>query len=151
MTTTRTLTLAAAFVAVLGVAGCGSSKNCNDTTPPVGNLNTSVSCAAQAGAPVTVSFHVCPKCDQASPTCIVHAQDAAAGQITLEPVSEVCDPNSSCPIITPESCLLPTLSCRFTAPSTTSPVNVTIVTPTGNESFSLAISGSGTNPVTCSL
>ena len=151
MTTTRKLALAAAFVAALAVAGCGSTKNCQDATPPVGTLNTSASCTAQAGAPVTVSFHVCPLCDQGTPTCIVHAQDAAAGQITLEPVSQVCDPNSSCPIIVPASCQIPTLSCQFTAPATTSPVHVTIVTPTGNETFSLAISGSGTQPVSCAL
>ncbi len=148
MTMTRALPLAAAVAAVLTATGC-PGKNCNDATPPVGTLNTSGSCTAQPGAPVTVKFHVCPKCDQAAPTCIVHAENAAAGQITLEPVAEVCDPNSSCPIITAPSCTLPTLDCSFTAPTSTGNVNVTIVTPTGQESFQLAVSATGTG--TCSL
>jgi hypothetical protein len=143
------LTLAAAFAAALALTGC-PGKNCNDATPPVGNLNTSPSCSAQAGAPVTVSFHVCPLCDQGSPTCVVHSENAAQGQITLEPVSEVCDP-SSCPLIDASSCTIPTLNCQFTAPATSSPVNVTIVTPTGQQTFQLAISGSGATPVSCSL
>jgi hypothetical protein len=149
-TRTRAVAIVVALAAALGAAGCGS-KGCNDATPPVGTLNTSGGCTAQAGAPVTVSFHVCPLCDQGPASCIVHAENAAAGTITLEPVSEVCDPNSSCPIITAPSCTIPTLNCQFTAPATSSPVTVTIVTPTGQETFQLAVSGSGTSPVVCSL
>jgi hypothetical protein len=146
MNMTRALTLAAAVAAVLTATGC-PGKNCNDATPPVGTLNTSASCTAQPGAPVTVKFHVCQKCDQATPTCIVHAENAGQGQIVLEPVSEVCDPNSSCPIIDPASCSIPTLDCKFTAPANNA--RVTIVTPTGQETFPLVVSATGTG--TCSL
>ena len=147
MTTTRWITAAAAFAAVVAVAGCGDKKSCNDATPPVGELHTSSCTAIKAGAPVTVSFHVCPQCDQGTPTCLVH-DNGAQGQITLEPVAEVCDPKS-CDIITPQSCIIPTLDCQFTAPAITGNVNVTIVTPAGEQSFQVPVSGSGST--SCSL
>jgi hypothetical protein len=151
MTTIRSLTLAAAVATALAAAGCGS-KSCNDQTPPVTQVPTA-SCAAQTGAQVTVPMHVCPKCDQATPTCLVHAENAAAGLITLEPVSEVCDPNSSCPLVDPNSCPFATLNCQFTAPAAPGNVTVTIVTPGTPETFQLAVSAGGASPpaVLCSL
>lgn len=136
MTTNRALTLAAALAAVLTATGC-PGKNCNDATPPVSGVPTS--CSAAAGTQVTVPIRVCPKCDQATPTCLVHAENAAGGRVTLEPVSEVCDPNSSCPI--QGTCLTAPLNCTFTMPS--GPVIVTVVTPENPMEFQVALTGSG--------
>lgn len=149
MTTTRVLTLAAAAAAVLATTGC-PGKNCNDQTPPVSQV-PSGTCSVQAGATVTVPMHVCPKCDQGTPTCMVHTENAAGGVITLEPVAEVCDPNSSCPLVDPASCPFATLNCQFTAPA--SSVTISVVTPGNPETFQLAVtSGSSSpSPVTCSL
>lgn len=156
MTRTRTLSLAAAaalaFAAGIAMQGCG--KSCGDQTPTVGVVNNAASCSAPAGALVTVSFHVCPKCDQGTPSCIVHADNAAAGQITLEPVAEVCDPQS-CPLVDANTCLLPTLDCQFTAvaPTIAGPTIVTITTPGAPETFTLNVTAPVSNPtpVTCSL
>jgi hypothetical protein len=141
------LGLAAAALAVLAT-GC-PGKNCGDQTPPVSQAPAS--CSAQAGAQVTVPLHVCPKCDQASPTCLVRT-DVAGGVITLEPVSEVCDPSSSCPLVDPASCPFATLNCAFTAPPA-SGYSVTVVTPSAPIQFPLTVDpASGSPPpVTCPL
>jgi hypothetical protein len=142
------LGLAAAATLAVVATGC-PGKNCGDETPPVSQAPAS--CSAQAGAQVTVPLHVCPKCDQATPTCLVR-MDAAGGVITLEPVSEVCDPSSSCPIVDPSSCPFATLDCSFTAPAAAG-YSVTVVTPSAPIQFPLTVSGGGSapQPVTCPL
>jgi hypothetical protein len=79
--------------------------------------------------------------------------DVAGGVITLEPVSEVCDPSSSCPIVDPSSCPFATLDCSFTAPSAATSYSVTVVTPGAPIQFPLTVSAaSGAPPaVTCPL
>jgi hypothetical protein len=109
-------TLAVATVSLLA-AGCGgsSSTSCSDQTPPVSAAPAS--CTALTGTKVTVPVRVCPRCDQATPTCLVHTENVSSGQITLEPVSQVCDPSTSCPPVDPASCSFQALACEFTAPA----------------------------------
>jgi hypothetical protein len=150
MNKSRKLIVAAALAAALAVEGCGSSKNCNDSATAVSQAPTS--CAAQVGAQVTVPLHVCPKCDQGTPTCDVRAQ---AGTIFVEPVAPVCDPNSSCPLVDPASCPFSALNCQFTAPppDTSNTFTVVVITPDSQITFPLTVStGSGSPPaVSCSL
>ncbi len=146
MTMTRKLTLAAAFVAALAVAGCGSSKNCNDAATAVSQAPSS--CSAPVGSQVTVPLHVCPRCDQGTPTCDVRVQ---AGTIYVEPVAEVCDPNSSCPIVNPASCPFAALNCTFTAPApdASNTFTVVVVTPDSQLTFPLTVTNGGAG--TCTL
>jgi hypothetical protein len=109
MTTTRSLALALAVAAF--AAGCGDNKNCSDATPPV--KNTPASCTAVVGSPLNVPINTCPRCDQATPTCDVHSP--GGGAFTLEPVSQVCDPNSSCPIPDIPSCAAAPVQCTLSA------------------------------------
>lgn len=139
---TRIATLALSAAAALAAAGCGSK--CNDQTPPVSSVPTST-CTALTGTPVTMPIHVCPKCDQGSPSCLVHTENVGQGQITLEPVSEVCDPNSSCPLVdtsTPDSCPFATLNCQFTAPAV-GEYTIVVVTPSAPENRHLTVVASG--------
>jgi hypothetical protein len=146
MTTTRSLTLVFAAAAAVSAAGCGSK--CHDSTPAVSAAPTA--CTAPAGAPVTVPVHVCPSCDQSMPTCDVRSQ---GGTFVLEPVSQVCDQNPSCPIVDPSSCPFQTMDCQFTAPTPTdvSTFPVVIVTSGPQVQFTLTVSGTGTTPVRCSV
>jgi hypothetical protein len=150
MTTTRALTLAFAFAAVLTFTGC-PSKNCSDANPAVSAVPTG--CSAEAGAQVTVPVRVCPRCDQAAPTCQVSTSGIAAGAVTVEPVSEVCDPSSSCDIV--PSCLTNALECTFTAsmPTVGNTIQVTVVTPDQPQTFTLTLSPAGGSPapVRCQL
>jgi hypothetical protein len=108
MTTIRSLTLAAAVA--LAASGCGD-KTCNDATPPVKQVPAA--CTAIVGQPLPVPINTCPKCDQGTPTCDVRSN--GAGRFTLEPVSQVCDPNSSCPIPNLTSCAALATNCTLTA------------------------------------
>lgn len=137
---TRTLVLAAAFALALALvaAGCGDNK-CNDETPAVSQVPAS--CTAVAGSTVTMPVHVCPKCDQGTPTCDAHPLNG--GQIVLEPISQVCDPNSSCPLVDPESCPFATMSCSFPAPATPNNYQLVIVTPEGTIQRTLTVVASG--------
>lgn len=147
MTTTRSLTLVLAAAAAVAAAGCGST--CHDSTPAVSAVPSS--CTAPAGAPVTVPVHVCPSCDQSMPTCDVRFQ---GGTFVLEPVSQVCDQNPSCPIVDPSSCPFQTMDCQFTAPTPgggPSSFPVVVVTSGPQVQFTLTVSGSGSTPVSCPL
>jgi hypothetical protein len=131
MKTTRSivLTLAALTVAV-AASGCGS-KNCGDATPPVKTIPAT--CVATVGQPLTVPVNTCPKCDQEAPTCDV--RDNGGGNFTLEPVSQVCDPQS-CPIPNLSSCSALPTSCVLPASmtaglSTSSTYHLNITTETG--------------------
>jgi len=108
----RTATLAAALGLV--VAGCGDNPTCNDQTPPISGVP---SCEAVAGTSVTVPLRVCPRCDQSAPRCAVHMENVGSFAIQLEPLSEVCEANSSCPLVDPLSCPFAPVNCTFTAPS----------------------------------
>ena len=135
---TRSLVLVA-FALALGVAAVGCGKNCNDQTPPVSGAPN---CQAAAGSAVTIPLRICPKCDQGTPECLVHLENVGGGQISLEPVASVCDPNSSCPIVDPASCLFAPVSCTFTAPAVGS-YNVVVVTPEGAAQRTLTVVASG--------
>lgn len=135
----RSLMLAALALA-LGVAAAGCGKTCNDQTPTVSGAQN---CQAVAGSPVTMQLHVCPKCDQGTPECLVHLDNVGSGQISLEPVAEVCDPNSSCPLVDPASCPFAALNCTFTAPATPGPYTVVVVTPEGPDQRTLTVVASG--------
>ncbi|HEX9243227.1 MAG TPA: hypothetical protein VF875_12355 [Anaeromyxobacter sp.] len=114
-----TAALATTLAASLGLlaTGCGEvpGAKCGDQTPPVSGAPAS--CTALAGTKVTVPVRVCPRCDQATPRCLVHTENASGGQITLEPIAEVCDPSTSCPPVDPASCSFQPLDCEFTAPA----------------------------------
>jgi hypothetical protein len=138
---TRTLVLAAASALALAAAGCGDNK-CKDETPAVSQVPAS--CTAVAGSTVTMPVHVCPKCDQGTPTCDAHPLNG--GQIVLEPISQVCDPNSSCPLVDPASCPFATMSCSFPAPAVGS-YNLVVVTPEGTIQRPLTVVASG--PTSC--
>lgn len=108
MTPIRSLTLVLAGAAVLAASGC--NNNCNDATPPVKQVPTS--CTAVAGQALPVPVNTCPKCDQEPPACDVRA--AGGGRFTLEPLSQVCDPQS-CPIPDLNSCAASPLQCVLPA------------------------------------
>ena len=134
---TRSLAIAAALAVAVLAAGCGNK--CNDQTPPVSAVPAS--CTAVAGSQVSMPVHVCPKCDQGTPTCDAHPLNG--GQIVLEPVSEVCDPNSSCPLVDPASCPFATMSCTFTAPANPDTYQLVVVTPEGQITRTLTVVASG--------
>jgi len=144
----RTASLALSAALALAVAGCGSNNTCVDATPPVSAVPGA--CSAQSGAAVTVPVHVCPKCDQSMPTCVVHPENG--GQILVEPVSQVCDPNSSCPIVDPASCPFATLNCQLTAPPAGS-YTILVNTPENPDTipFTVTSAGGSPPPVTCPL
>lgn len=145
MPRTRTLTLAVAaalaFGAGLTLQGCG--KNCNDATPPVKTIPTS--CVAAVGSPLTVPVNTCPKCDQGTPACDV--RDAGGGNFTVEPVSQVCDPQS-CPIPDLASCSAQPTDCVLPAAmtaglSTSSTYHLNIVTETGQVTRDFTVVAAG--------
>lgn len=146
MTTTRALTLALAAAAVITTTGC-PSKNCSDASPQVSAAPTA--CTASTGSKVTVPVRVCPKCDQSTPTCVVHADNIAAGSVLIEPITEVCDPNSGCPIN--GTCLTNPLSCSFTAPAAAGTVTVTVNDPDSPRTFTLTVNAGAASDVLCSL
>jgi hypothetical protein len=135
-------TLAVALAAAL--AACGSpGAQCGDQTPPVSAAPAS--CTAVTGTKVTVPVRVCPRCNQATPTCLVHAENASGGQITLEPVSEVCDPSTSCPVVDPATCSFQALSCEFTAPAPGS-YQLVVATPGNPLDTPLTVVAAGSAP-----
>ena len=142
---TRSLTLAALAVA-LAVTAAGCGNKCNDQTPPVAGAQN---CTVAPGSSVTVQVRVCPKCDQGTPTCLVHLENVAASQISLEPVSEVCDANSGCPLVDPATCQTSPLNCSFTAPAATGDYNVVVVTESAPEQRTLRVAATG--PYSCSF
>ncbi len=107
-------------------AGCGSDK-CKDESPPLSSTQPAQSCTVEVSSPVTVQIHACPRCDQGTPECLVHFDSAT--QITLEPSSQVCDPNSSCPV--GGNCQVAPLNCTFTAPSTPGTIDLVVQSPSG--------------------
>jgi hypothetical protein len=137
-TRTRTAPLALSAALAVVAAGCGSNKSCTDATPEVSAVPAS--CSAVAGASVTVPLHVCPRCDQSFPACDVHPLNGS--QLVLEPVSQVCDPNSSCPLVDPASCPFSTLNCTFTAPGPGT-YQLVVVTPEGATQRDLVVVASG--------
>ena len=144
---TGTVTLATLAAAALALAAAGCGDKCNDQTPPVKAVPD---CEVVEGTAVTVPVQVCPRCDQASPRCIVHVD---ATQIQLEPLSEVCDPSSSCPIVDPVSCQFAPLSCTFTAPpASADPYQIVVVTPDGGSKVrDLTVLAVGSSPANCGL
>lgn len=134
---TRSLSLAA-FALGLAVAAAGCGKTCNDQTPTVSQVPAS--CTAVEGSTVTLPLHVCPKCDQGTPSCDAHPLNG--NQIVLEPVAEVCDPNSSCPIVDPSSCPFATTDCTFPAPAA-GDYQLVVVTPEGTIQRTLTVVASG--------
>lgn len=146
MTTTRSLTLALAAAAAVAAAGCGDQTKCNDATPPVKAVPTT--CVAVVGQALTVPINTCPKCDQGTPTCDVR-QSQDLSRFTVEPVSQVCDPNSSCPIPDIPSCPAAPAGCVLTGAmtATLNPAStyfIDIVTDTGAVTRSLTVASSGT-------
>ena len=139
-----TASLALSSALVIAVAGCGSNQSCSDATPVV--ANTPASCTAVQGAPLTVPLNTCPRCDQSTPTCDVRA--SGGSRFTLEPVSQVCDPNASCPIPNPTSCAALATNCTLSAALTGgltpgTPYFLDIVTETGVDTKPLAVVASG--------
>jgi hypothetical protein len=137
-TRTRTTLLALSAALAVLAAGCGSSNSCTDATPEVSAVPAS--CTAVAGSSVTMPVHVCPKCDQSFPACDVHPLNGT--QLVLEPVSQVCDPNSSCPVVDPATCPFATLNCTFTAPAAGT-YQLVVVTPEGATQRDLVVVASG--------
>ena len=135
---------AAALAAVLAVMASGCGDKCNDETPPV-RANGLPTCPSMAaGVPVTVQLGVCPRCDQGSPRCEVRLENVGSGAIQLEPLSEVCEASSSCPIVDPASCPLTPLTCAFTTPGVGN-YQLVVVEPSGTPRqvpFTVAATGS---------
>jgi len=141
----RTAAVAAALAFV--AAGCGNDKNCNEQTPPISGVP---SCGAVANTPVTVPLHVCPRCDQGTPTCTVDMSQVASHAIELVPLSPVCDANSSCPIVDPSSCSFAPVNCTFTAPSTTGSYTLVVITPEGTQVPGKTLDVVASTPASCS-
>lgn len=140
---TRIATLAVAAALAATAAGCGDK--CNEQTPPVSQVPPG--CTANAGAAIQVGIHVCPKCDQGVPTCVVRAENAAGGQILLEPVSEVCDPQS-CPLPNLNTCPFATMNCAI--PGLPAGAYTLVVnTPGAPENIPLTVVASGAPATAC--
>lgn len=112
----RIATVVTAAAVALASAGC--NEPCKSENVDVVEASVPPSCSSMAGGvPITVSFEVCVRCNEATPTCRV---DAQGGGILLDPMAEACDDSSSCPL---PSCAFPggtdlaTVSCAFTAPA----------------------------------
>jgi hypothetical protein len=135
MTATRRLApivLVAALGAALpfAMSGCGGS-DCPSATPPLKQLPSACPSMA-AAATVTVNLHVCPRCDQSSPSCRVDLGGVASSSIIqLDPLALVCSADSSCPIVDPASCPAQALACTFTAPAAGN-YNLLVVDQNGN-------------------
>lgn len=131
------------LVAVAGlaafVAGCGSDSSCKDESPPL-NPDSPLSVCSNTVAPgqtVTVQVKACPRCDQSSPTCLVHAETATQGLVTIEPNAQVCDADASCPV--GGNCSLAPLSCSFTVPANQPNGNLTVNVVGGDRSETLLL------------
>jgi hypothetical protein len=145
----RTASLALPAALAVAVAGCGNSKSCTDATPPV--AKTPAACTVVQGSALTVPVNTCPRCDQSTPVCDVRA--IGGGVFSLEPISQVCDPNSSCPIPNPDTCAALatgcTLSAAMTAPlDPTQPYHLEVQTETGVVGVPLTVLASGSTPPT---
>ncbi len=105
-------------VAALALASAGCNEPCKGENVDVVQDTVPPSCPSMAPSTnVTVSFEVCVRCNNATPTCSI---DAQAGGILLDPVAEACDSGSSCPL---PSCGLgeadrKTVSCTVATPAT---------------------------------
>jgi hypothetical protein len=126
-----TVAALAAAVAVIG-AGCGS-ETCSGQTPPIESAPST--CTAGPGAQFTVPLEVCPRCDQAMPTCTIDTTNLAQFEtIELVPVSEVCDADPSCPLNScPATGSPPVVNCVVTAPGTAGAYDLVVVKPDGTE------------------
>jgi hypothetical protein len=110
----------AAGAALLAATGCG--EKCATETPDVQGVGTCSSGLA-AGQPVTVQMRICPTCNQTLPTCDV---DIQGNVIQLDPLVEACSDSNSCST----SCLVDSISCRFTAPATPGTYTLQVFDPT---------------------
>jgi hypothetical protein len=143
----RSAPLALSSALALAVAGCGSTNSCTDATPPV--ANAPASCTVVQGSAVTVPVHTCPRCDQSTPTCDVRA--VGGGVFTLEPISQVCDPNSSCPIPNLSTCAALSTGCTLSG-AMTGPLDpaqvyhLDVQTETGVVDVPLTVLASGSSP-----
>lgn len=134
--TIRNATLAAALALALAATGCG--EKCNDEIPITTDMQES--CTAVAGQPVTVQLRACPRCDQGTPRCEVRMEHVGSqqdpGYIQLEPLSEVCEPTSGCPLVDPATCPFEPVSCTFVAPAAASaPYDIVLFGPNGETLF----------------
>ena len=100
-------------LAVLALAAAGCNEPCKGENVDVIQDTVPASCQDMApSAPVTISFEVCVRCNDATPTCQIDG-------LLLDPVAEACDSGSSCPI---PSCGVGqadrrTVSCTVTTPA----------------------------------
>lgn len=108
----------ATVVTAAALASAGCNEPCKGENVDVIQSTVPSSCPGMApSTTVTVSFEVCLRCNDATPTCSI---DAQPGGILLDPVAEACDSGSSCPL---PSCGVPggadlrTVSCAFTSPA----------------------------------
>jgi hypothetical protein len=103
--------------AALALAAAGCNEPCKGENVDVIQDTVPASCPGMAGsAVVTVSFEVCVRCNDATPSCQV---DAQGGGFLLDPIAEACESGSSCPI---PSCGLGeadrrTVSCTLMTPA----------------------------------
>ncbi len=140
----RTAAFVAAAAALGVLAGCGDNK-CGDQTPPIAGVPN---CTAAPGSQVTVPLHVCPKCDQGAASCTVDMTNVGRGSIELVPLSPVCDANSSCPIVDPDSCPAAAVNCTFAAPAE-GHYTIAVVTPDGTQIPNKTLDVSATGSYGC--
>jgi len=111
MTATRRLALAAAALLPLALAAC--DNKCPTQNPKLATNGVPTCSGIAAGAEVTVTIGVCPRCDQAYDACTVTLPAAGDNLIQLDPLVQVCDANPSCPL--DPSCV--PVRCSFQAPA----------------------------------
>lgn len=129
-----------ALAAAVALAAAGCNEPCKGENVDVIQDTVPASCPAMApNSAVTLSFEVCVRCNDATPSC---KMDAQGGAILLDPIAEACESGSSCPL---PSCAVNgadrrVLNCTVTTPasgnlslmvydvgqSTTIPVNLTV-------------------------
>jgi len=135
----------AIVAAALALAAAGCNEPCKGENVDVVQSTVPASCNVAPSAAVTVSFDVCVRCNNSTPTCRIDASQA--GSIQLDPIAETCDSSSSCPL---PSCGvggadLRRLACNFTSPASGS-VNLVIydVGQASTITVPLSVTGSST-------
>jgi len=131
-----------ALPVAMGLALASCDTKCPTESPGVDKVQ---SCTARPGASVTMSVHVCQKCNQGTATCQVDVQGST---IQLDPVSEACTDSSSCP---PGCSLTPTIACTFTAPSVEGAYDVIVYDPATNSTRTGTLTVSATEPLACAF
>jgi hypothetical protein len=123
----NTTRLGALAAVALAAVGCGSSTNCPAETPKVDQVQ---SCTVAPGGSVSVKLNICPTCNQTAASCTADlTQLGTSNIILLDPLTEACEPATSCPS---PSCAPNGATCTFNAPTTPGDYTLQVYDPATN-------------------